>query len=52
MAKIICPKCQRVLGDTSKSVDCNLNCRWCKESVNVRVKIAKTTDYFRKEEND
>lgn len=52
MAKIMCPECRRVLGDTTKSLDCNLNCRWCKKSVPVKVVMARSTDYFRKEEDD
>lgn len=47
MTKIRCPICQRVLGDTTKSLDCNLNCRWCKKTVEVKVKMAQTTDYFK-----
>lgn len=52
MTKIYCPKCHRILGDTEKSLNCNLNCRWCKCAVRVNIKMAKTTDYFRKEEDD
>lgn len=50
MTKIICPKCHRVLGDTKKSVDCNINCKWCKQVMPIKIKMAATTDYFRKEE--
>lgn len=52
MSKIYCPNCHRILGDTDKSLDCNLNCRGCKETVHVKVTMAKTIDYFRKEEDD
>lgn len=52
MSKILCPKCQHVLGDTDKSIDCYLNCRWCKKTIDVKVVMAKSTDYFRKEDND
>lgn len=52
MTKIRCPNCKRILGDTSKSIDCNLNCRWCKKPVKVRV-VTTTTDYFKKgDKND
>lgn len=50
MIKIYCPYCHRVLGDTTKSVDCNLNCKWCKKAVAVKIRIAKTNDYFKMEE--
>ena len=30
--KIRCPKCGRVMGDTNESLDCNLNCRGCRET--------------------
>lgn len=52
MSKIRCPICHRVLGDTNKSLDCNINCRWCKKPVSVKIVQAKTTDYFAKEEHD
>lgn len=49
--KIICPECGRVLGDTQDSLSANLNCRGCKKTVDVRIKIAKSADYLtRKEE--
>lgn len=51
MSKIYCPICHRVLGDTTKSIDCNLNCRWCKKPVAVKMIMATTNDYF-KEDND
>ncbi len=52
MTKILCPECGRVLGDTDKSIDCNLNCHRCKKTQHCRVKIAKTTDYFKKYKED
>lgn len=50
MPKIQCPKCGRTLGDTNRTIDCNLNCRWCKKPVAVKVVMAKTTDYFKYKE--
>lgn len=50
MAKIRCPKCGRILGDTRKSIDCNLNCRGCKQVVQVKLVMASTTDYFKHKE--
>lgn len=50
MIKIICPKCKHCLGDTKTSFDAVLNCRWCKEKINVKVIIANTTDYFKVKE--
>lgn len=47
MTKITCPKCGRCLGDTQKSLDCRLNCRWCKEAVSVKIRVATTNDYFK-----
>lgn len=44
--KIKCTKCGRVLGDTDKSLDANINCRGCRQAVNVKVLIAKTADYL------
>lgn len=53
--KIKCPKCQRVLGDTNRSLDATLNCPNCKK-VDVRITFADSTDYFNhkkgKETND
>lgn len=46
MTKILCPECRRCLGDTKKSIDCNLNCRWCKKPMHIRVEVANTNDYF------
>ncbi len=52
MAKILCPECHRVLGDTTRSIDCNINCKWCKKPVRAKVIMAKTTDYFKKGGSD
>lgn len=49
--KIKCPKCNRILGDTEKSVDANLNCRGCKEAVRINVQIAHSADYLPKDFN-
>lgn len=49
MSKILCPKCGRCLGDTVKSLDCNVNCRWCKQVMPIRIHVANTTDYFKME---
>lgn len=52
MSKIFCPQCHHILGDTNQSFDGQLNCRWCNKRVGVKVVRAKSTDYFRKEEDD
>lgn len=52
MTKILCPHCHRVLGDTRKSLDCNINCRWCKKPMAIKIVMAKSTDYFGKEEEN
>lgn len=44
--KIKCPKCGRILGDTDKSLDANINCRSCKKAVRVKIKIARAADYL------
>ena len=45
--KIRCPKCGRILGDTNKSVFCNFNCKNCKKSVKIALKIANFNDYIK-----
>ena len=45
--KITCPKCGRILGDTEKSLDCNLNCNGCKSTVRVRMTVASAKDYLK-----
>lgn len=52
MIKIICPNCGRILGDTDKSIDCNMNCRGCKKTVAIKMHVASFSDYLRKENND
>jgi len=44
--KIRCPKCGWVLGDTTKSVDCVLNCPKC-NAVHVKIKVASFDDYIK-----
>lgn len=51
IVKIKCPKCDRILGDTDKSLDANLNCRGCKEAVRINVQIAQSADYLPKNFN-
>lgn len=45
MIKIKCPKCGRVLGDTEKSLDANMNCHRCK-SVHIRIKVYDHSKYL------
>lgn len=45
--RIICPKCKRILGDTDKSIDCRLNCRGCKSTVDIKIEIASFADYIK-----
>lgn len=46
-AKIRCPNCGRILGDTHKSLDgLRLNCRGCKKTVTVNVAVAEPFDYL------
>ena len=42
--KIRCPKCKWVLGDTTKSVDCVINCPKC-NAVKVKLTVANFNDY-------
>lgn len=44
--RIICPKCKRILGDTDKSIDCRMNCRGCKSTVDIKIKVASFADYI------
>lgn len=46
--RIICPKCKRILGDTDESLDCQFNCRGCKQTVHVKMRIANYKDYLNK----
>lgn len=50
--KIKCPNCGRILGDTAKSLDCNFNCRGCKQTVAVKIKIAENFDILERRVND
>lgn len=45
--KITCPNCHRILGDTERDIDANLNCRGCKKTVRVCVKFAHAADYLK-----
>lgn len=45
--RIICPKCKRILGDTDKSIDCRMNCRGCKSTVDIKIKVASFADYVK-----
>lgn len=47
--KIHCPKCGRVMGDTDRAIDgLKLNCRGCKSTVDIKVKVAPTEyDYLK-----
>lgn len=44
--RIICPNCKRILGDTDDSLDCQINCRGCKKTVRVKMKVANYKDYL------
>lgn len=50
--KIICPNCNHVLGDTNHSMEADLNCRFCKQTVRVKIKYVTTADYLPEEEKD
>lgn len=45
--RIICPNCKRILGDTDKSIDCRMNCRGCKSTVNIKIEVASFADYIK-----
>ena len=44
--KINCPNCGRILGDTNESMDARLNCRGCKQTVDVKIRVAHCADYL------
>lgn len=44
--KIICPNCGRILGDTETSLDCNINCRGCKTTAHIKMKIQNICDFY------
>lgn len=46
MIKIICPKCKRILGETDESMDAKLNCKGCKNTVDIKIRVAKAADYL------
>ena len=46
--KIKCPKCGRVLGDTSESLDCTINCKDC-GAQKITLKVANFKDYLKEE---
>lgn len=45
--KIRCPKCGRVMGDTNESLDCNLNCRGCRETSHIKMIVVRAADYLK-----
>lgn len=45
--RIICPNCKRILGDTDTSIDCNINCRGCKQTVHIKMKVASFSGYIK-----
>lgn len=45
--RIICPNCKRILGDTDVSIDCRMNCRGCKKTVDIKMKVASFADYLK-----
>lgn len=45
--RIICPNCKRILGDTDKPIDCRMNCRGCKKTVQIRMKVVNYADYIK-----
>lgn len=49
--RIHCPNCGRCLGDTNDSIKANLNCRGCKKTVSISMKIASFKDYFSKNDD-
>lgn len=51
-AKIRCPKCGRVLGDTEKSIDCNINCRSCKSVQHIKMTIMSIGDFYNLKRKD
>lgn len=46
IAKITCPECGRILGDTDKSIDARINCRGCKKTVDIKIQITHCADYL------
>lgn len=50
--KINCPNCGRILGDTNESMDARLNCRGCKQTVDIKIRVAHCADYLAKESKE
>lgn len=50
--KILCPNCSRILGDTDESMNARLNCRGCKSTVSVKIRVAHCADYLNKKEEE
>lgn len=50
--KINCPNCGRILGDTNESMDARLNCRGCKQTVDIKIRVAHCADYLAKENKE
>lgn len=50
MAKIKCPDCGRILGDTTSDMVANINCKNCKKSQPIAIKIHKFDYLTYKEE--
>lgn len=46
LIKIYCPSCGRILGDTEKSIDANINCRGCKTTQRIRMTIQNICDFY------
>lgn len=45
VARINCPKCGRILGDTDTSVDCTINCPRCKAQ-HIKINVVSYKDYI------
>lgn len=44
--KIYCPNCGRILGDTEKTIDANINCRGCKTTAHIKMVIKSICDFY------
>ena len=47
MIKIYCPNCGRILGDTEKSIDANINCRGCKTTQHIKMFVQNIYDFYK-----
>lgn len=47
MIKIYCPNCGRILGDTEKSIDANINCRGCKTTQHIKMLVQNIYDFYK-----